>query len=336
MTHMIAWVDVASLMGAALVGLLARKYSVCHVRAVEAALARRDLRPLAAQLMAAVWAMAAAWALSRTAGMVHAPIAASAGVVSAAFGGLLFGLGAAMNGGCSISTVTRLARGELAMLATLTGFVLAIAGAGLCNCWPSGWMRAPLYFPQWLEGAAAGLRVGGAFLAMWLAVTLVAAWCGGASPSWSLAWHLLQLRGMALLGVLAGALYAAQGPWSYSGTLRGTALAWTGADSPVGGWRAGLALALLAGAMWPQRDATPSLLRRPSMRVAVRHLVAGAVMGLGATLVPGGNDTVLLNQLPMAVPTAAAAWIAMCAGIALGMVALASWQRTKRMPATRR
>lgn len=336
MTHMIAWVDGASLMGAALVGLLARKHSVCHVRAVEAALVRRDPRALAAQLMAAVWAMAAAWALSRAAGVMHAPIAVSPTLAPAVFGGLLFGLGAAMNGGCSISTVTRLARGELAMLATLTGFVLAIAGAGLCDCWPSGWMRASLHFPRWLDGVPAGLRVGWAFVAVWLAGTLVIAWCQGAFPSWSVAWQMLQLRGMTQLGVLAGALYAVQGPWSYSGTLRGTALAWTGSDASVGAWRVGLALALLAGALWPQREATPSLLRRPSMRVAVRHLVAGAVMGLGATLVPGGNDTVLLNQLPMAVPTAAAAWIAMCAGIAVGMVARAAWQRTKRMPATRR
>jgi uncharacterized membrane protein YedE/YeeE len=45
-------------------------------------------------------------------------------------GGVLFGLGAAVNHGCGVSTVSRLVRGETAMLATilgwLTGWVLLL------------------------------------------------------------------------------------------------------------------------------------------------------------------------------------------------------------------
>ena len=38
-------------------------------------------------------------------------------------GGLLFGDGAAVNGCCSLSTLTRLADGDLGMLAALAGFL---------------------------------------------------------------------------------------------------------------------------------------------------------------------------------------------------------------------
>lgn len=39
-------------------------------------------------------------------------------------GGLLFGLGAALNHGCGVSTITRLVRGELTMLSTVCGWLI--------------------------------------------------------------------------------------------------------------------------------------------------------------------------------------------------------------------
>jgi hypothetical protein len=56
-------------------------------------------------------------------------------------------------------------------------------------------------------------------------------------------------------------------------------------------------------------------LRRPTPRAALRHLSAGAMMGAGAILIPGGNDGLILFGLPALSPHALPAWLAIVAGI---------------------
>ena len=49
----------------------------------------------------------------------------------------------------------------------------------------------------------------------------------------------------------------------------------------------------------------------------LRHAGGGALMGSGAAMVPGGNDTLLLGSLPTLTATALFSYLAMLAGIAL-------------------
>src|SRR5690606_27208031 len=46
--------------------------------------------------------------------------------VTAIFGGLLFGVGAGLNGACAYATMARMVDGEIGMLLTIGGFVLGV------------------------------------------------------------------------------------------------------------------------------------------------------------------------------------------------------------------
>jgi len=318
------WMDALSLLAAASVGALAQRHSVCHVRAIEALWRRRDLRPLQGQTMAVAFAMlAAALASAGVAGVQHAPVPVAAGAVPALIGGLLFGVGAAANGGCSVSTLNRLAQGEGAMVATLAGFVLGVVPAAslqwtdMAGLWPV----PTRYDPAWLTSDAAPWRLFATFTSLWLGSALVSMKLRGAALAWREVVAHLHLRGMAPLGVLAGLLYAVQGPWAYTGTLRDLAGQTGNAiDTPMA-WRLTLAAALLAGVVGSAWRSGAVAWRTPSRTATLQHLLAGMLMGISAALVGGGNDSVLLNQLPMGAPAALLAWPAMCAGIAVAMAA---------------
>ena len=51
-----------------------------------------------------------------------------------------------------------------------------------------------------------------------------------------------------------------------------------------------------------------------------RYLVGGLLMGLGAAMVPGGNDVLVLHSIPGLSPHAAPAYGAMIAGIAAVLI----------------
>jgi hypothetical protein len=84
-------------------------------------------------------------------------------------GGLIFGVGAAINGACSISTATRLASGDLRMLLTMIGWL-----AGWVRPWPSA---ATITSCCWLcrrcqwAGVSA---LSGMLAGIWLGVKLLA------------------------------------------------------------------------------------------------------------------------------------------------------------------
>jgi hypothetical protein len=50
------------------------------------------------------------------------------------------------------------------------------------------------------------------------------------------------------------------------------------------------------------------ILKRPTCKTAVRRTLGGVLMGVGALLIPGGNDTLLMIGLPMGALQAALAY----------------------------
>ena len=56
-----------------------------------------------------------------------------------------------------------------------------------------------------------------------------------------------------------------------------------------------------------------------------RCFAGGALMGVGSALIPGGNDGLVLMGLPMLFPFAWAAFLTLCASIALAMTARKRW-----------
>ena len=304
-----------SLALAALLGFSAHRAGLCTVKAVEEVFTTRRGFMLLAFAKSVLWVVGVTLAIAMFVPDARLRPESWALTLAGLGGGLLFGLGAVVNGGCAISTLSRLGSGELGMLGTLLGFgfgvVAADAGAAL------GLLPARADAPPLTTTAHA--------LAPWLLLAL-AAW---------MAWELTRLvrtrpRGAglrtllladlyrlstaaALIGIANGLLYALHGPWIYTRTLR--LAVGDGAGPPLLFWA--LFAAVLAGmtlSAWQRGGLRIDIRPRP---VWLRHVAGGLAMGAGAALVPGGNDVLLLHGIPNLSPHALPAFLAMLAGIAL-------------------
>jgi hypothetical protein len=282
-------------------------------------------------LQAMLWTIMLTGVLALVFGLAPQPAWTRTPLSWALAGGLLFGVGAAVNGGCSLSTLTRLADGDLGMLAALAGFLagvstwIGVQAAG----WPAG--LAPVVSP-WLRWPQ---------LAPWLLALLLAWALHRALLLWRLRRGHLPLRAVllapayhlsvsaALMGLAAGLLYATQGAWSYTNYLRTQVLNSLDAAPAPSAWHALLVLGLLAGMIASALQRGSFGWRRPrDVAGWLRHAGGGALMGSGAAMVPGGNDTLLLGSLPAMTASALLTYLSMLAGIALALGTL----RATRMP----
>lgn len=312
--------NTVSLICAMLIGFAAHRASLCNVRAVAEIMTTGSAHMLWSLGQAVLWMSAITGVLVLGFGLTPQLAQARIPIGWALVGGWLFGLGAAVNGGCSLSTLHRLADGEMGMLATLAGFAVGVCAwlAVQAMGWPaqlapvaSPWLRWPDLAP-WLL----------ALLLLWtlrqlLSFRLLSRRQGNASLRERLfapAYHLS--ISAAVMGLAGGLLYATEGAWSYTNLFRAEVLhRLAGTDAPTA-WHWMLVLGLLAGMFgsalqqrsqawrWPDRTGTWA-----------RHAGGGALMGAGAALIPGGNDTLLLNAVPALTAAAVTAYAAMLAGI---------------------
>ena len=121
-----------ALLAGVVLGASAHRAGLCTVKAVAEVITSGRAHFLWSFLKASLWtagflALAAAFGDSVTLG--HRPV-----LMVGMIGGVLFGLGAGLNGACSFSTLSRLAEGHLVMLFTLAGW--AVAMIGLLNLFP--------------------------------------------------------------------------------------------------------------------------------------------------------------------------------------------------------
>lgn len=313
--------SLVSLLCVALIGFASHRASLCNVRAVVELMCCRSAFMLGCMARAMLWMAALASALVWLFDAPTAVVLTQRSLFWAFLGGLLFGVGAAVNGGCSLSSLHRLVNGELGMLLTLGGFA---AGVGL---WTFFSPAAPTAA---LVPAPSPWRQAGP-LAPW-APTALAAWAlfearrlwklarSSAAVSWrerllSPSYHLSVAA--ILLGLSGGFLYAVEGAWSYTNYLRGTMGHLLGQSPAPTPWHGLLVAALLLG-MWLSAAQRRAIALQPprDLGQALRHLLAGLLMGAGAALIPGGNDTLLLSSLPTLSLSAASAYGAMLLTIA--------------------
>lgn len=321
-------IKLLSLVLVALIGFAAHRASLCNVRAVAELMSAGTAHMLWSFGKAVLWTLLVAGSLMLWLGVAHAPVLARESVLITLLGSFVFGVGAAVNGGCSLSTLQRLADGNLSMLVTLAGLVLGVAGGLL---WLQHWPGAALVpvsiaWVQWPQTAAAVLLA----LWAWAAHQLHGLWRLDRQRPWHerlLAPEYRLSASAALLGLGAGVLFAVQGAWTYTNFVRSEVAAGLGTSFAPGMWHAVLVAGLLGGML------VSALQRRSFAWQAAlagqpwaRRLAGGALMGVGGALVPGGNDTLLLSALPTLSVQAVAAYAAMLAGIAATMAAM-QWAR---------
>lgn len=224
-------------------------------------------------------------------------------------GGVLLGIGATLNGGCFLGSVRRLGRGDLNYLFTLAGIAVAMA---LASLWLSD--ESPD------QAMAHGLEV--------LRPKDSTAWAILAFAPFAAygLWKWISRRRATMLaligvGISGGVVYASSPGWSYASTL---ARAVSGQLDHNPSLAEAGTVALVCGAILSSAVKHEFALRRPRLKPSLGCLFGGALMGIGAMLIPGGNDTLMLWAIPGLTAYGPAAYAIMIATIAMLMLV---WQR---------
>ena len=296
------------------VGFASQRGSVCGVLAarqiVETGRASRLVAFLTASLWALVVVVPMVWLLPDRFKLIPSYVGAAAALL----GGALYGAGTVVNGACVFGTASRALSGNLSFFAALPGIAV---GAGLGASLGIPPLRteqtgSPLLEPSFgsvvllllataevlaaLIGIARSLRQAGLTMSRLLRA---ARWRN------SLA--------MMVIGVCGGLLFAAGGPWSYPSLLRQLGNLAFGRPASFAAVTIIGPLALLAGGSVAALAGGRFVLRALSPIQIGRSFLGGVMMGVAATLIPGGNDVLLLSALPSFAAHGALAYPAMIA-----------------------
>lgn len=318
---------------ALVLGFAAHRASVCTVRAVAEIMSSAcgSIFLSIGKSMLWAWAlMIPVFALTPAAGTGLAGWSLT-GI--AVLGGFLFGLGAAVNGGCAYSTMARFVDGDGKMLATIIGFAVGIFCFATLAKW--GWLTRPTPEPAWVGSLLAGkwARIWAGILACaflaWALYEILRLWRTRARDERIIELILApryRLSTAAVMVGLSGALlFLFYGPISYAATFDLIIQGALGTQDWPTAMRTVLLLAVMAGMLL-------STLQRGTFRVDWRpqfswllNLSAGVLMGLGIALAPGGNDALVLDGIPILSPHALPTFTSLVAGVALGLVVMRRW-----------
>ncbi|WP_064791371.1 YeeE/YedE thiosulfate transporter family protein [Shewanella woodyi] len=282
----------------AALGYLAQSIGLCMVRGVNQA---ADGKPMF--LLAILFSGVLSW-ISILVGYyfdIQTPFISYEFSLWALFGGFLFGFGAAVNNGCGVSTISRLARGHLAMLLTVGG-------------WLAGWVLLTKLAPDinlvifnlspiWHNSMLALLSVMILFLLFSMSSYNRKVWVS-----------------MLLIGLMASIVFLTEQHWTPSALLKDISQSvWS---EGKGLWptteRFILIAALVTGMLVAALKARTFQLLPVNSSQCMKHLSAGVLMGVGAAIASGGNDTQLLLALPSFSPAGVSTVFSMLVGIYLG------------------
>jgi uncharacterized membrane protein YedE/YeeE len=242
-------------------------------------------------------------------------------------GGLIFGAGAALNGGCSLQTITRLGRGNLGMIVSVAGMPLGAALArflliGFPELLPTR-EAEPLLIP---DGLQLIMVVMSSLLIVWESARLMRGYRLRHWREHLLAADYQPASSAALLGIANGTLFSLVGTWMFTYTLIQSLTNVFYPDSvlyrviPVQMWW--LLGAYLLGITVSAIQSRHALLRTKPEPMWIRYFFGGVLMGLGAALVPGGNDMLLFNGIPGLSLHALPAYLAMLLGIGVSLAVI--------------
>lgn len=272
-----------------LVGISIGKGSTCAVTAAKELVFKRHGTMLIGFVLAASAAGLLTYPLSWLSGLafhVAADVPISKALVA---GAVLIGVGAVINDACLLGTLARVGQGEVRFLALPLGLAL---GFGIAD--QQGVLAAGVPF----ENPHAMPSVGGGLIVAMFGVLLIAGWWylgrqGKVRPA-ARTWP----RGvMVLMGICSALLFGLEPHWTYSDAVH-AAVARGRMDLHLDVPALLIALALVAGSICAALMSGAFVLQKPSFAKIGRSILGGAVMAFGGTLIPGGNDSLLLAAIP--------------------------------------
>jgi uncharacterized protein len=284
-----------------LAGWASQRGSSCAVAAVEELIAKRRV----GRFLGFVFCAALAFTIYNIARLAGVPVTmrfeGSQFDLHVLWAGAFFGLGAWINGRCAMGTLARLCSGEAARFGTIAGF---LGGAFLAA---KLGMRPPLaMMVSVLEQIAPALALSAGAAAAIILARLTRA------QSTPIAGHWPPVRSMSVIGLASGLLLLVEPGWPYTGVL-----VHLGRMEMVP--RPALVFVLLcfAGGISGALVSRTFSLDRGTGKAWSMCIGGGMLMGVGATLLPGGNDRMLLVGLPLLLPNLVGAYLAMLATLML-------------------
>lgn len=323
------WVGIVCVGLAGIIGFAAHRASLCSVRAVEEMLTTRRGFMVASFVKSALWVMGATLLITQ---FVPVDVMMTQGKelsLLTLMGGVLFGIGATINGGCAFSTLTRLGAGNIGMLVSLIGF---ISGAAMLELLPLG------KYPAIAADAQTGMALLSGWhlpltvlLSIWMLWELAKLWRSLQPSGWknklSAARYRLSTAAL-LMGGSNAILYVLIGTWPYTYVLGHAARDMvTGSALPVVLYWL-LFMALVVGVFLSAWQGHRFRLALAPSRQWLNYLLGGMLMGAGAGFIPGGNDVLIFQGLPSLSPHALPAFVAMLIGIALTLTLMRLWGQT--------
>jgi len=269
---------ISSLILICILGYLSQSIGLCLVRGVNAA---KDGKPLF--LIAILLSGCTAWVAGVFAYIFNIQISLVNYQVTllSMIGGFLFGLGAAFNNGCGVSTISKLSRGHLTMLITVLGWFIGwlLLTKFRAETPLIGFIIKPIY------------HFTGLFI---LSLIVVGFTLRISSENKKI---LFTMLGIGLLGSL---VFLIEPKWTPSALLKDMSYSYWLNDYSL--WpdmsRYILISFLILGMLIAALRAKTFKLIIDKWQVCVKHLLAGICMGIGAALASGGNDSQLLLALP--------------------------------------
>ncbi len=307
---------------AALLGFTAHRASICTVRAVAEIMSARSAFMLASIGKSALWVVALTlpffWLMPTAVRNVGGWRLTSTALI----GGLLFGFGAGINGGCAYSTMTRLVDGEVRMALSIVGFAVGIFT--FLTLVDINWLIPPQPEPAFIGSLLMFALVLSLVLLAWAIYEVPRIWRGRQRhlpPHHAFLAPQYRLSSAALIiGVTGSVIFLLLGSPGYTITLQNLIQGLIGRGTFPGTSASILLLALLAGML-------ASTIQRGSFRLDwrpqwswARSILGGALMGLGTAMLPGGNDALVLYGIPSFSPHALPAYAALIVGVAVGLL----------------
>lgn len=276
-----------------LIGYSSQRSGVCMVRAVREVIERQRVHRLAGFMLAAASAMVVMGLAEWLGAAPFMTILGTAPNLLAIAGGVVFGLGSLLAGHCAMGLLASLTNGELWRSASIATMIVAALLLGPSMSSAALMLPALPPAPSPLTGhPGLALTVGGIMAVV--ASTYIYRRIGWRRPrgGWS------PLIAMGLIGAASGALFALDRQWVYTSRIAELAYG-QGSAAPsaligVAALIAGMIIAAMAGG-------TFRLTLGPTHQW-LRAGAGGLLMGVGATLVPGGNDAMLFTGVPLLLP----------------------------------
>lgn len=303
-----SWLDFALCVLSFGFGFAANQGGTCLVAAADELAKRHPPRILIGLLSASAAAGLVAVPLAWAAAIDGLTITASSIDSSLLAGAVAFGIGALVNDTCLLGSLARLGNGEVRLLALPFGLA-----AGMLLIDRAQHDRIAMWPSLLSEPSVQGMVCLLSFLIILTLVSIILAVSEASRPRarWPLALSML------VLGATGGALFALSPSWTLAQLLQHSLLLH---DMCTGVVALPAVAASVMGAFAASAGQGNMVLQEPSARDLLRTLFGGFLMGVGISLIPGGNDGLILSAVPALSPGGFAAVLTMTATILIGLI----------------